>query len=257
MLKISHIVFEHTVPIFIKRPYAILLVSTGDGVLRIDNQEAELVAGRTFFLKERQEVYFVGNVLIGHLLHFQPSLLESFLFQNTRQRNKGLFDPKRQLAFTDHSTDTFIFFLCLIGHLLNELEQRTIIAGQYFFLFLRLVNRRIEELMTVLPENEFMMERLMMLIEGNYKKHRNTSFYAQEMATTKRRLNVASWAQHDKKFFDLVTDRVIAEADLLLMGTRMQIKDIAFELGFKDQSNFTTFYTRATGMSPSEKRSGK
>ena len=138
--------------------------------------------------------------------------------------------------------------------MINEIERRANIAHQYLFLFLRLVNRRAEEMATVLPENEYLMEEALKLVAAHYKEHRDIHFYAAELATYEKRLNAVSWELQGKKFSAVLTERVIAEADLLLIGTRLSIKDIAFELGFSNQSNFTTYYTRAKGMSPRERR---
>ena len=77
------------------------------------------------------------------------------------------------------------------------------------------------------------------LIEINYNEHRSTHFYADKLAVTEKRLNAMIWKMEGKKCYDVMTDRITAEADVLLRGTRLAIKDIAFELGFKDQSNFS------------------
>ncbi|RZM13114.1 MAG: hypothetical protein EOO88_44895, partial [Pedobacter sp.] len=93
MLKIVPICKEDAECIELNRPYAVLLVSNGEGLLRINNRAVELLPGRVFFLKREQQMVMEGELLIGQLIEFQEAMLHAFLIQFAGHRDKGLYDP--------------------------------------------------------------------------------------------------------------------------------------------------------------------
>ena len=50
----------------------------------------------------------------------------------------------------------------------------------------------------------------------------------------------------------VINERLILQAQRLLLLSRLSIKEIAFNLGFLDTSHFATFFKRETGVYPSE-----
>jgi AraC-like DNA-binding protein/ligand-binding sensor protein len=56
-------------------------------------------------------------------------------------------------------------------------------------------------------------------------------------------------------FVDFLTMRRIEEAKNLLLGTRMKIIDIAYQVGYADQSYFNKRFRERTGLTPSQFRS--
>ena len=52
----------------------------------------------------------------------------------------------------------------------------------------------------------------------------------------------------------LINDRIILEAKRMIRYSDLRIKEIAFDLGFKDDSYFAKLFKRNVGMSPVEFR---
>ena len=53
----------------------------------------------------------------------------------------------------------------------------------------------------------------------------------------------------------VINDRLVIEAKRMLFEKKeMRIKEISFELGFSDASNFVKFFKKNTGMGPTEFR---
>jgi AraC-like DNA-binding protein len=77
---------------------------------------------------------------------------------------------------------------------------------------------------------------------------------ATELSVQPRTLNRRLQAE-GKSFRELVNQARFEVARQLLAGTRMDIADIAFALGYADPSGFTHAFQRWTGIAPSEWRS--
>ncbi len=209
-----------------------------------------LQPGRVFLLRQESKVYLEGKVLTGHLLEFQKVLLDHYLLQNINHRDKGLFDFGLALAFADIRTNTLFFLMSLIGQLLDELEEGSDVSifQHYLFLFLWHINRRVAELNVHLSEQELVMKKVMLLIEEHYTVNRSPLFYASKLGMSVRRLNGLTRAAMGKIFFDLLIDRVMVEADLLLR-TDLPIKNIAYQLGFGSYYSFDYFCMKHLKMS--------
>lgn len=96
-----------------------------------------------------------------------------------------------------------------------------------------------------------LFEEFKVLLEDSLRSHRATSFYARRMGVSSRRLNslCRNW-YGGKGVFEVVMDRLISEAEFLLLGTDMPIKAIGYELGFSSGENFGMYFRRMRGGAP-------
>ena len=254
MLQVVPICFEYNEVLTLQKPYAVLLVTSGEGVIKINDHSVPLVKNRAFLFKAGQQIYVEGSLLIGYLLEFQQLIMDYYYNHHAWQRNVGLFDRRCRLPFIDVGLDDFHFLSHLIFQMRCELEKKSQMPRHYLCMLLKLVNRKAEEQATVMPESEFIMERLLRLLDEHFKEQKSTSFYADKLGITEKKLNRATYKHHGKKFHGVWLSRIVVEADLMLAGSRVSIKEIAQELGFSDQSFFTTYYHREKGITPTEYR---
>ena len=92
------------------------------------------------------------------------------------------------------------------------------------------------------------------LIEKNFAKHHSVKFYTETM-----RISQTTLAAHTQQYaktspLKLINDRIILEAKRMIRYSDLRIKEIAFDLGFKDDSYFVKLFKRNVGMSPVEFR---
>ncbi|RZM17784.1 MAG: AraC family transcriptional regulator [Pedobacter sp.] len=226
-----------------------LLVSRAEGILKVKNERTELVNGRVFLLKADQQVQVLGEMLIGHVIEFQQALLDLFLVQNAVQRNAGLYSLEVTLPYTDHEMDVSYFLMSLIGRLIYEIEKRTAMAKDYLFILFKIVNPKVAERSIWHSDEQLVVDKLKMMIAANFKEQRKPSYYAGELGLSVEKLRLLLRRVLKKRFYDLLNERVFAEANLLLV-TDMSIKEIAYELGFAHSSHFDMCYIRYYGVSP-------
>jgi len=106
------------------------------------------------------------------------------------------------------------------------------------------------------PENKntmFTQERLdefLELLENNISKNKQVSEYADMLNLSTFQLNSMTKSNLGKTCSTLIDEQIILEAKRYLLATTEQVKEIAYNLGYKDVSYFIRFFKKHTGQTP-------
>lgn len=92
------------------------------------------------------------------------------------------------------------------------------------------------------------------LLEKNYKTSKSVGNYARDLSVTMKRLNKATSQILDKTPKQFIDERVILEAKRLLAHSTSSIKEIAYDLGFEEPTNFIKYFKNHLNITPSEFR---
>lgn len=92
------------------------------------------------------------------------------------------------------------------------------------------------------------------LLQQNYKRERELTFYAERMYITPKYLSKAIKEATGRSASEWIDEYVATESKALLYSTTMTIQQIATELHFDSQSLFGKYFKRVTGISPREYR---
>lgn len=96
--------------------------------------------------------------------------------------------------------------------------------------------------------------QLMSLIAAHYHKAHNVSFYAEQLHITPRYLSAVTRKAVGKSPKQVIDEYLAAESISLLRSSRLTVQQTAIRLGFASQSEFSKFFRRMHGLSPSEAR---
>lgn len=91
-------------------------------------------------------------------------------------------------------------------------------------------------------------------LEARYKTARQVSFYATLLHVTEKRLNQATAKALGRTPKELIDERVMLEGKRLLAHTAMSVKEIGYELGFEEPTNFIKYFRKHQGQTPVEFR---
>lgn len=104
------------------------------------------------------------------------------------------------------------------------------------------------------PRKEELFERFILLVFKYSSTRREVKFYADKLCITTRYLSTIVQGMTGETPKDIICAHCIQDMKMLLRTTNESIQEIAFNLKFPDQSFFSRYFKRYTGMSPLEYR---
>jgi len=93
-----------------------------------------------------------------------------------------------------------------------------------------------------------------MLVKDNYRKERRVSWYGEQLCITPKYLSETVKQVSHRTPNEWIDHYVTLEIRVLLKNTTMNIKEIAEELSFPNQSFLGKYFKEHVGMSPSKYR---
>lgn len=98
------------------------------------------------------------------------------------------------------------------------------------------------------------IEKFRSLVEQNYKKHLPITIFAEQMGITAGQLTRLCREVLGRSTMDIISARLVHEAQRDLIYTTASIKQLSFSLGFADDTYFSRFFRKHTGLTPREFR---
>jgi AraC-like DNA-binding protein len=92
------------------------------------------------------------------------------------------------------------------------------------------------------------------LLEEHYRQWHKVQEYAEQLAVSADYLNVSIKSLTGKSVKEHIQSRITIAAKRLLLFAELTTKEIAYELGFSAPANFSQFFKKCTGQSPSDFR---
>lgn len=247
--------------------YQVIWFKTGKGKHSVDFHTYEVFDNAIFFVAPNQVHYFDGNINYeGILLHFNhlflvngQSPLDVFLnvdlFNNPYQQPSCCID-----AGTNDILDNYI------SQIKTELESeetfgKEMILSNYLKSLLIQIQRRknkientANSLLTVFDEKRVQLMTFVNLIEENYKKGFSVTEYARLLHISSRSLSDLTQQQISKTPSQMIQERIVLEAQRLLLYSDLNVTQIGYRLGFDDASYFVKYFKKHTSVSPLEFR---
>lgn len=98
------------------------------------------------------------------------------------------------------------------------------------------------------------IEKFRSMVDVHFKAHLPVSYYAEQLGISPGQLSRLCREVLGVSSLDIVNARVVHEAQRVLVYTSNSIKQLAFVLGFSDETYFCRFFRKHTGVSPGEFR---
>lgn len=118
------------------------------------------------------------------------------------------------------------------------------------FCQVRNICRRLEDTAIPVSHSEKIFYDFLDLLHTHYRRQRRVSFYADELSLTPRHLTTVIRQVSGRSAARWIEEYIVLEAQILLRNSPMIIKEIAYELGFNEQSLFSKYFSRVSGSSP-------
>lgn len=237
--------------------YLLLFISHGTGKHTIDFTDYEYRKGTLLSIRKDQIHRFFESDAQGYLLLFTDDFLMQFIEQSEIVKSLQLFNeliasPKIQLE-----NDTYKEFFQLIQEIQHEYEgikdEHSLgIVGNLLQIFFRKTLRIKSKSSQVLTQKKYLEEfvQLQNLVEKQCFKMKKVVSYASQMAVSSKTLNNITRQIVNKSAKQFIDEIIITQVKRLLVNTQLSVKEIAYEAGFDEPTNFYKFFKKHTSVTP-------
>lgn len=97
-------------------------------------------------------------------------------------------------------------------------------------------------------------DSFMTLVSKFHTTNRDIGFYASKLGLTPKYLSSLMKSVTGKTAAEWINENVMLEAKYYLKNTKLPVKQIAYDLSFKNQMDFYRYFQRYSGMTPTEYR---
>jgi AraC family transcriptional regulator, transcriptional activator of pobA len=234
----------------------VIYVTGGNGVLQIDFDEFIAFKYRIFFI-EKYKIWSLIKVngLKGYMVQFTDTFYNYIYTGNPKLKSDqtlvGEVPPFIRIHPRDKTGWESVFNI-----LSHENELRMTNSKEIICLNLKLLilmyrrnsfpsgvvfdSRRKKQLV-----NEFRK-----LVNNRFSSFRSAKDYAHALNITPNYLNALCQEFFLKSVSEIIVERIILEAKRMLMHSSLSVSEIAYKLGFKDNSYFGRFFKKEVGMTP-------
>lgn len=240
--------------------YTVLIVEKGNGIHKIDFNTYKIEKHEVFFVAPGQVHQVIEKEMSkGFVLTFSRdflvqnyiplSFIDSLnLFQDYGQSPPLMPEQDQFEKLKQYSEEIFELFKSE-----KNLKLYSIAA------FLKLLLIECNNICTLDPEDSYsdtsensVVRRFKENVNQEYRKEHSTTFYAKQLHITPDHLNRLIKRAIGKTAKEYIQSRIITEAKRLLYFSGLSAKEIGFKLGFSEPSNFSAFFKKCTGYSPSK-----
>ncbi len=240
--------------------YTILLVEKGKGEHRIDFNSYPIQGNEIFFIapgqvhqlieKEASKGYsIVFSVEFLLKNHIPTQFIDDLnLFRDFGDTPSLKIDRENLIQLKTFADEMYRL------HKTNEaLKYESI--GSFLKLFLIKCNQWCElpdENLQNLESGRRILRKFKQLINDNYKEWHQSQEYADALHISADHLNRVVKSLSGKTSKEHIQSRITIAAKRLLFFTDLSTKEIAYELGFNEPGNFSAFFKKCTGQTPSK-----
>lgn len=240
--------------------YIVLLITKGNGIHIVDFEKIKLKVNDILIICPNQVHCFQPNKIYDGIL---IAFTETFYATSTHNKNflshADMFNVLSGTSKLEASDEETAVFLQLVNSLNTELNQnydhlQTAVLHNYLSNLLYYVERSL-----IQPDNQKLLNKdysytvaFRRLVQYKLAQHITVNDYAKELFISSRRLQKAIEATLGKSPKTYIGEQLVLEGKRLLVHEASSIKEISYSLGFDEPTNFTKFFKKQTGLSPSE-----
>lgn len=240
--------------------YEILFVTHGTGTYTIDLQEYKIKPNTVFFLSPGQihEIVFSDDIN-GYIFLFSSSfylsnksdpykLFEFPFFYSLKYDNPPLYLQSK--AAIDELDSLFKKTLLEVNTNAIDSKEATHALLDLILIHCKRLYPQTES--GQLKKGHILIKRFKQLIEDKCTENIGVKEYADLLEVTANHLSETVKEFTGRTPTDFINDRMVLEIKRLLTHTQYTVQEIAFQLNFADQSYFSKYFKKITGVSPSE-----
>lgn len=255
----SAIILDHSINEHHRVNFFVLLyIDKGEGLHTIDFNDYQCSQGTLLTIRKDQIHKFSDSGhLKGKLLIFTEDFLISYLQQDEAQLllllfNEQLGVPKIQL--TEMEQEDIKRSILRIDNeyfKVNDKYSPSILRSELHILITKLFRLK-DQRDYIRPEKKYLKEFTVFqsLIEKNVIQSTKVQYYSDKMGVSAKTLNTVTRSIVDKSAKAFIDEICVTHIKRLLLNTKLSIKEIAYQSGFEESTNFYKYFKRHTQVTP-------
>ncbi|HEY0175264.1 MAG TPA: helix-turn-helix transcriptional regulator [Pedobacter sp.] len=259
----GHYLHKHSNLLFPHRHnfYHLVLFTNGGGYHSIDFNRFEVKPWHMYFMSPGQvhSWNFEGGTE-GYVINFSREFFQSFLLRPDFLDSFSFFRGIARESTIELNPGIREDVLSLFEKLVLNLNSGgtiswDIIRVMLLYLFMLTdQNGSVKEREKMHVYNYTILYNFQQLIEKHYARLRLPKEYADLLYITPGHLNALCKEHLGQQAGEVIRNRILLESKRLLVSRDLSISEIAYELNFNDNSYFSKFFRKLSGITPEEFR---
>jgi len=205
---------------------------------------------------------FVSSDCEGVSIHFNKNYFNLFPHPDDTILTSSLFLNPQFFTIINLENGVKSKIENLLDSMISEYKSENLYKNQILYNWLMVFlyeARRIHEvqyeLLNQKPDSpSTLVLNFKNLIETNYLKYKDVSYYA-----TQLNIRPAQLSEHIKKITgitpgEMIRNKILEETKKILIATDMNVKELAYKMGFDDPAYFSRFFKKYTDLTMTEYR---
>ena len=260
--RIRHLEDDTTVKTVERQSFSsIILIREGHGSFKVDYSTFEVGEGMVLFLSPFQPFALTAPTGIkGVCIDFHPEFFCLLKHQKEIAFCGLIFNNIYDPPFITVSETEMSLFNILIAQLIEEVQKKELAQYELLVSILKIfmihasrikMQQRVSaEIPVSDQEHPFILQNLKDAIDAHFREKHSASEYAEVLNISPKSLAKITKTHLNKTLTDLIAERIVLEAKRDLYMTVKPVKEIAFDLGFKDEYHFSRYFRNNTSVSP-------
>lgn len=238
--------------------FSLIIVTKGKGSHQIDLVDYSIQKGSVLKIAKGQVHAFEKEAKYeGYMILFTEAFVLNYFTSSSIQLISHLYNYHLSSPIVNGQklNENFIDQLILEFNEENTYGQKNIVAAILALYLLKLErNFRDNSIQNQNSKHYTLFIQFKNLVETHYSSTRTVKDYANMMFISTKHLNqvVKECTLNTAKAF--IDNYVIMEIKRAIVSTDKSLKEIAFDIGFEEVTNFTKFFKNIAGVSPKEFR---
>ncbi len=239
--------------------FLFIFVDTMESFYLLDFEEVQLKGKSLLYIRPGQ-VHFASSIkgAKGWALAIDPMLIDDEYKKIFEER----FETQKAINPQTNVTDNLENICRLLLHAVQAIETTTLsnrsllhLANVYIGVFAEQYAEQVDVLQQNRSRSALIAYQFRNLLSMHFKTVKSPSEYAQMMNYSLSHLNESVKTITGLTVSYWIQQQIVLEAKRMLYYTELDVKEIAFRLGYEDHTYFTRLFSKVVGSSPSAFRS--
>ncbi|WP_276167009.1 AraC family transcriptional regulator [Zobellia alginiliquefaciens] len=238
--------------------FALLMVTEGSGFHRVDLKEYPIKKGSVLKIAKGQVHSFQEDMdYKGFLVIFTEDFVLKYFSKYSVEFISHLYNYHLSDPLVENTNcEPFIEQIIEEMNLEPSYAQQNILAKILELYLLRLEREANSKIKSTQHSDYYpLFLQFNNLVESNFRTTRNVKDYAQKLMISTKHLSkvVNVFTLNTAKHF--IDQYVVLEIKRALLSTDKSLKEISYDIGFDEVTNFTKFFKKHTDLTPKEFKS--